>query len=86
MQIFESLRDYVLKKGNQVNLKSKVDSCFTELRRVLEEVILFKRSKEEVETDSGKEIIWPNEIDKVSDDCEAVPLLIPTSSLQHVRQ
>ncbi|MBE0570377.1 MAG: acetate--CoA ligase [Ignavibacteriaceae bacterium] len=67
-------QDYVLKKGNQVNLKSKVDNALQNSTSV-EKVVLFKRSKEELKIVSEKEIIWQNEIDKVSDDCQAVPLL-----------
>jgi acetyl-CoA synthetase len=67
-------QDYVLKKGNQVNLKSKIDSALQNSTSV-EKVIVFKRSKEETKITSEKEIIWQNEIEKVSDDCEAVPLL-----------
>jgi acetyl-CoA synthetase len=67
-------QDYVLKKGNQVNLKSKVDNALQNSTSV-EKVVLFKRSNEDVKIVSEKEIIWQNEIDKVSDDCEAVPLL-----------
>jgi len=66
-------QDYVLKKGNQVNLKSKVDNALQNSTSV-EKIVLFKRSKEELKTVSEKVIIWQNEIDKVSDDCEAVPL------------
>jgi acetyl-CoA synthetase len=66
-------QDYVLKKGNQVNLKSKVDSALQNSTSV-EKVILFKRSNGETKPVSEKEIIWQNETDKVPDDCEAVPL------------
>ena len=66
-------QDYVLKKGNEVNLKSKVDSALQNSTSV-EKVIVFKRSKEETKLNSEKEIIWQNEIEKVSEDCEPVPL------------
>ena len=66
-------QDYVLKKGNQVNLKNKVDSALQNSTSV-EKIIVFKRSNGETKAVSEKEIIWQNEIDKVSDDCEAVPL------------
>jgi len=66
-------QDYVLKKGNQINLKNKVDSALQNSTSV-EKVIVFKRSNGETKSVSEKEIIWQNEIDKVSDDCEAVPL------------
>ncbi|MCW8805548.1 MAG: AMP-binding protein, partial [Ignavibacteriaceae bacterium] len=66
-------QDYVLKKGNQINLKSKVDSALQNSTSV-EKVIVYKRSKEETKTITEKEIIWQNEVEKVSDDCEAVPL------------
>jgi acetyl-CoA synthetase len=67
-------QDYVLRKGNQINLKSKVDIAI-ENTTSIEKVIVFNRAKEsETKTLQEKEIIWQNEIDKVSDDCEAVPL------------
>lgn len=66
-------QDYVLKKGNQVNLKSKVENALQNTSFV-EKVIVYKRSGAEAKTVSDKEIIWQNEIDKVSDACEAVPL------------
>jgi acetyl-CoA synthetase len=66
-------QDYVLKKGNQINLKSKVDNALQNSTSV-EKVIVYKRSKEDVKTITEKETIWQNEIEKVSDDCEAVPL------------
>lgn len=66
-------QDYVLKKGNQVNLKSKVDNALQNTTSV-EKVIVYKRSNAEAKVVSEKELIWQNEIDKVSDDCEAVPL------------
>jgi len=66
-------QDYVLKKGNQLNLKSKVDSALQNSTSI-EKVVVFKRLKEEIKATSEKEIIWQNEIEKVSDDCEAVPL------------
>jgi acetyl-CoA synthetase len=66
-------QDYALKKGNQTNLKVKVDIALKSSTSV-EKVIVYKRSKEEAKTISEKEIIWQNEIEKVSDDCEAVPL------------
>ncbi len=65
-------QDYVLKKGNEVNLKSKVDSALQNSTSI-ERVVVFKRSK--AEAVSEKEIIWQNEIDKVSDNYDAVPLL-----------
>ncbi len=67
-------QDYVLKKGNQVNLKSKVDNALQNSNSV-EKVVVYKRSKEDIKAISEKEIIWQNEIEKVSDDCDAVPLL-----------
>jgi len=66
-------QDYVLKKGNQVNLKSKVDNALQNSTSV-EKVILYKRSNGEAKSVSEKEIIWQNEIEKVSDVCEAIPL------------
>ena len=67
-------QDFVLKKGNQINLKSKVENALQNSTAV-EKVVIFKRSREEEKVISEKEIIWQNEIEKVSDDCEAVPLL-----------
>lgn len=66
-------QDYVLKKGNQVNLKSKVDIALQNSTSV-EKVIIFKRSKEETKAVSEKEIIWQNEIEMAPENCEAVPL------------
>jgi len=68
-------QDYVLRKGNQINLKSKVNIAIENTTSV-EKVILFNRAKEsETKIMQEKEIIWQNEIDKVSDNCDAVPLL-----------
>ena len=67
-------QDYVLKKGNRINLKSKVDDALQNSSSV-EKVIIYKRSTEDVKTNSEKELFWQDEIEKVSDDCEAVPLL-----------
>jgi len=66
-------QDYVLKKGNQTNLKVKVDIALKSSTSV-EKIVVYKRSKEEAKTISEKEFIWQNEIEKVSDECEAVPL------------
>lgn len=66
-------QDYVLKKGNQINLKVKADIALKSSATV-EKVVIFYRSKTEAKAVSEKEIIWQNEIEKVSDDCEAVPL------------
>jgi acetyl-CoA synthetase len=66
-------QDYVFKKGNQVNLKSKVDLAMQSSTSV-EKIIVYKRSKEEVKIVSEKELIWQNEIEIFSDDCESVPL------------
>ena len=67
-------QDYVLKKGNQINLKSKVDEALQNSTSV-EKIIVYKRSAEEVKVNSEKEIIWQNEVENISDDCEAAPLL-----------
>jgi acetyl-CoA synthetase len=68
-------QDYVLRKGNRVSLISKVNLALENTPKI-EKVIIFNRAKEpEVRTAQEKEIIWQNEIDKVSGDCEAVPLL-----------
>ena len=66
-------QDYVLKKGNQINLKSKVDEALQNSTSV-EKIIVYKRSVEEVKANSEKEIIWQNEVENISDDCEAAPL------------
>lgn len=66
-------QDYVLKKGNQINLKSKVDNALKNTTSV-EKVIIYRRSNAEVKAIAERELIWQNEIDKFSDDCEAVPL------------
>jgi acetyl-CoA synthetase len=67
-------QDFILKKGNQINLISKINKAL-ENSTTIEKVIVLKRSKETEANVSSKEIIWQNEIEKVSDDCEAVPLL-----------
>jgi acetyl-CoA synthetase len=67
-------QDYVLKKGNQVNLKSKVDNALQNSTSV-EKVILYKRSNAETKAASEKEIIWQDEIEKAPENCDAVPLL-----------
>ncbi len=66
-------QDYVLKKGNQINLKSKVDEALQNSTSV-EKIIVYRRSAEEVKANSEREIIWQNEVENISDDCEAVPL------------
>ena len=66
-------QDYVLKKGNEVNLKSKVDNALQNSTSV-EKVVVFKRSKAEAKAVSEKEIIWQNEIERVSENCQAIPL------------
>lgn len=68
-------QDFVLKKGNQINLISKINIALKN-STTIEKVIVLKRSKEnETKISQEKEVIWQNEIDKVADDCEAVPLL-----------
>jgi len=67
-------QDFVFKKGNQINLKSKVDTALQNSTSI-EKVIVYTRSREEVKTISEKEINWQNEIEKTSEDCEAVQLL-----------
>lgn len=67
-------QDYVLKKGNQINLIDKVNDAL-ENSTTIEKIIVFKRSKDtDTKTIREKEIIWQNEIEKVSDDFPAVPL------------
>lgn len=68
-------QDYTLRKGNQVSLKGKINIAI-ENTTSIEKVIVFKRAKEsETKTQHEKEITWQSEIEKVSDNCEAVPLL-----------
>ncbi len=68
-------QDYTLRKGNQVSLKSKINIAI-ENTTSIEKVIVFKRAKEsETKTQHEKEITWQSEIEKVSDNCEAIPLL-----------
>jgi acetyl-CoA synthetase len=66
-------QDYVIKKGNEVNLKSKVDNALQNSTSI-ERVVVYKRAKSETKSVHENEIIWQNEIEKVSEDCEAVPL------------
>ena len=63
-------QDFVLRKGSRINLKSKIDSALQNETSV-EKIIVYKRSNEELKTTSGKEIIWQNEIETVSQDCDA---------------
>jgi len=65
-------QDFVLKKGNQINLRAKVGDAIKKSSSV-ENIILYRRSKEELKLNE-KEIIWQDEIEKVSDDFPAVPL------------
>ena len=68
-------QDYIIRKGFQNNLKAKVKVALEESSTV-EKVIVFNRSKEsELKPISEKEISWQNEISKLPDECEAVPLL-----------
>ena len=67
-------QDYVLKKGNQVNIKGKVDDALQSLTSI-EKIVVFKRLKLEEKSVSEKEIIWQNEIEKAPESCDAVPLL-----------
>lgn len=67
-------QDYVFKKGNQLDIKSKVDAALKSTS-LIEKVIVFKRSKEsDTKLVQEKEFDWQGELDKVSDECEAVPL------------
>lgn len=68
-------QDYFIRKGFQINLKSKVKLA-SENSSTIEKVIVFNRSKEsELKPISEKELIWQNEVSKVPDECEAVPHL-----------
>jgi acetyl-CoA synthetase len=66
-------QDFVLKKGTRINMKNKVDAALQSSTSI-EKIVLLKRSNEEVKISPDREIIWQNEIDKVSDDCDALPL------------
>ena len=68
-------QDYIVRKGFQVNLKTKVKLAL-ENSSTVEKVIVFNRSKEsELKPIMENEISWLNELSKVQDECEAVPLL-----------
>jgi len=68
-------QDFILKKGNQINLIKRINRAL-ENSTTIEKVIVLKRSKEtEAKISPEKEINWQNEIEKVSDVCDAVPLL-----------
>lgn len=68
-------QDYVFKKGNQLDIKSKVDAALKNTNSI-EKVIVYRRSKEqESKPLSEKELSWQDELDKVTSDCEVVPLL-----------
>jgi acetyl-CoA synthetase len=68
-------QDYILRKGFQVNLKSKL-KLVLENSATIEKVVVFNRSREsELKPIHEKEIIWQNEVSKVPDECEAIPLL-----------
>jgi acetyl-CoA synthetase len=68
-------QDYIIRKGFQVSLRAKVKLAL-ENSSTVEKVIVFNRSKEsELKPIPEKEISWQNEISKVPDECEAVPLL-----------
>jgi len=68
-------QDYVFKKGNQLDIKSKVDAAIKNTNSI-EKVIVYRRSKEqENKSLLEMELSWQNELDKVAGVCEAVPLL-----------
>ena len=68
-------QDYIVRKGFQFNLKTKVKLAL-ENSSTVEKVIVFNRSKEsELKPIMENEISWLNELSKVQDECEAVPLL-----------
>lgn len=68
-------QDFIIRKGFQNNLKAKVKLALEESSTV-EKIIVFNRSKEsELKPISEKEVSWQNEISKVTDECEALPLL-----------
>jgi len=68
-------QDYVFRKGNQLDIKSKVDSALKNTNSI-EKIILFRRSKEsDTKAFLEKEINWATEIEKSPEICEAVPLI-----------
>jgi acetyl-CoA synthetase len=68
-------QDYIVRKGFQISLKTKVKLALEDSPTV-EKVIVFNRSREsELKPIMEKEISWQNEASKVPDECEAVPLL-----------
>jgi acetyl-CoA synthetase len=68
-------QDVILKKGSQINLINKINKTL-ENTTTIEKVVVLKRSKEtESIISKEKEVIWQIEIEKVSDVCNAVPLL-----------
>ena len=68
-------QDFIIKKGNHFNLLGKVSSAI-ENQDSVEKIIVLKRSKDtDTKILKGKEVIWQDEIEKVSDECEAVQLL-----------
>ena len=68
-------QDFVQKKGNRIDLKSKVDTAL-ENSPSAEKVILYLRSKDNtIKINSERDIIWQEEMEKSSDDCEAIPIL-----------
>ena len=68
-------QDYIVRKGFQISLKTKVKLAL-ENSSTVEKVIVFNRSKEsELKPIMENEISWQNEVSKVPDECEAVPLL-----------
>lgn len=68
-------QDYILRKGNQISLKNKVNQAI-ENSSTIEKVIIFNREKDqEPKITNENLVVWQNEIDKASDNCEAVPLL-----------
>jgi acetyl-CoA synthetase len=68
-------QDYILRKGNEVSLKNKVSQAI-ENSSTIEKVIIFNRDKDQgPKTTNEKLLVWQDEIDKASDNCEAVPLL-----------
>lgn len=72
---FVITQDYVWKKGNQLDIKSKVDAAIRN-KNSIEKVIVYRRSNEQdSKLLSEKELNWQNEINKISSDCDAVPLL-----------
>jgi acetyl-CoA synthetase len=67
-------QDYILKKGNQIPIKNKVDKA-VENNSNVEKIIVYRRSKDfDLNINNKTDIIWQEEIDTAMETVEAVPL------------